>query len=421
MQLLIGGRRVLIGGRVATISENQELVFTVLGTHFPYSNYEPPSSSTGNFNDTRILILSTGSNAVTINYGDGNIIDYDFYGTGSTTRFEMRPSVPLGNGTNQKPIHVYTDSNDGERNISMKFKYPERISNFATTYINLYDVFPTAISGLKNIETITINQSELTQIPDVFSNLDNLRNLTLNSVGTAISERIPQGILGNTSITNLTLAGSVNMADLVASGLYNLCESMLQLEILHINNNNLSSLPVNFDNLVNLSELRVSSVGSSGVNIMFPKIKDLTWLKNLQWYADSNTTSWMDFSALVNLETFQATACPNIPTTIPPGFENLLLLKEYGLYNSYRTQIRMDVFVENMYNFIVANASMTAGNTKFRQMAVRCETSASVGITPSGIYQEPSGYIQGSNNGTPSSPLEMIWVMVNQYEHTWTY
>ena len=39
---------------------------------------------------------------------------------------------------------------------------------------------------------------------------------------------------------------------------------------------------------------------------------------------------------------------------------------------------------------------------------------------PSGTYEAPTGYIQGSANGTPTSPMQAIYVLVNQYNMTVT-
>ena len=88
-----------------------------------------------------------------------------------------------------------------------------------------------------------------------------------------------------------------------------------------------------------------------------------------------------------------------------------------------RTQLRVDTWVDNWYTFITTNAAMTGANTlPFRGMNHNI-TSTTIGdgtASPAGTYQQPTGYIQGVNNGTPASPKEKIWVMVNQYGHNWT-
>ena len=38
---------------------------------------------------------------------------------------------------------------------------------------------------------------------------------------------------------------------------------------------------------------------------------------------------------------------------------------------------------------------------------------------PSGTYQAPSGFVKGVNNGNPTTPMEKIYVMQNNYAHSW--
>ena len=81
-------------------------------------------------------------------------------------------------------------------------------------------------------------------------------------------------------------------------------------------------------------------------------------------------------------------------------------------------------FVDNIYNFITGTASLTGSNSlPFRGMVFDISNSFNTDNveTPSGIYQMPTGYVQGFSNGTPLSPLEEIWVLRNQYGHTWSY
>ena len=38
---------------------------------------------------------------------------------------------------------------------------------------------------------------------------------------------------------------------------------------------------------------------------------------------------------------------------------------------------------------------------------------------PSGVEQAPSGFVKGSNNGNPTTPMEKIYVLKNNYAQAW--
>ena len=41
--------------------------------------------------------------------------------------------------------------------------------------------------------------------------------------------------------------------------------------------------------------------------------------------------------------------------------------------------------------------------------------------SPTGTYQAPAGFVLGSADGTPTSALEQVYVLVNNYSWTITY
>src|SRR5690606_7606115 len=113
---------------------------------------------------------------------------------------------------------------------------------------------------------------------------------------------------------------------------------------------------------------------------------------------------------------------PNLPAEVPVWFAALVNLKELVIYSTFRTQQRCDAFVNSFYDFVAANAPISgSANDPFRSMVIDFNNTLNPGINfrPSGIYQQPTGYVQGISNGTPASPLEKVWVMDNQYDHTW--
>lgn len=158
-------------------------------------------------------------------------------------------------------------------------------------------------------------------------------------------------------------------------------------------------------------------------------LNKLTGLKILHLDNISSNTSTLisgygSFPNCVNLEQLDIMRCTALTTDVPAWFSNFTKLKIVNAYSSFNTTTRIDTWVNNFYTFVTANASMVAGTTKFRNMIVTLYGTASndvaVAVRPSGTYQQPSGYVTGSSDGAPASPMEKIWVLTNQYGHTFT-
>ncbi len=134
-----------------------------------------------------------------------------------------------------------------------------------------------------------------------------------------------------------------------------------------------------------------------------------------------NLTSWGDFSGATTLENISFNWQQKMDLTFPTWLTNLPNFKTFNCHASFETQQSMDDFVDSVYSFVVANASMALGNTPFRQMnIITYDSDRPVNSwRPTGTLQEPTGYVQGSNNGNPSAPMEKIYVLTNQYEHSW--
>lgn len=406
----LNGNRATIGYKQLQYSGGV-LVFDVSGDTFPKSNY----TSGTNFNNTKFEFICSGSNKMTVNYGDGNVVTYDT----KSNVFRFNPSIPSGNSTNH-PIHTYTDSNIGRRFIQISFSEPEKVIQLNTVYVNMYGEFPDNIDKTNKLTTISINQSNLISFPVSISNLTSLTSLTLTSIGTAISQRIPNEFL-NLNLTVFRIAASIDLSDNATSNFINFLNSnnKLTLQSLSIDSCNLSGLPNEMSNLTRLNTLICGSTNIfSTMPTIINSIPSLTFLNiGASNNVNSSITQWSSFSNLINLVTNSISVSPNMTTNLPPDLVNCTKLKTYTANGTYTTTARVNTFIDNMYSFVTTNAEITGANTlPFRGMAINC-SSASV----TGTYQQPSGYVTGTSNGTPASQKEKIWVLVNQYGHTVTY
>ena len=108
-----------------------------------------------------------------------------------------------------------------------------------------------------------------------------------------------------------------------------------------------------------------------------------------------------------------------MPDSLPTGIETCPSLKSIDTNSSYKTQTRIDNVIVDAYNKVNTFASKAVGNTLLRQITWGNAIAASAlgyNVRPTGTYQQPTGFVLGSKNGSPVSPMEMVWVLVNQYK-----
>lgn len=260
------------------------------------------------------------------------------------------------------------------------------------------------------------------KIPESFTELYKLDNLDLSN--NPVGMEMPDNLSGMVSLKVL----SFNNSRIPFSEVERVMEQLPALESLDISFCNYSS-PYNIDN-DNVSLQTIILGGQTwGTGNPPPFINKLKALKALHIYRPgsgvlSQITGWGDFSQAVTIEDIRAPRNENLSPILPTWFDALVNLKYFLVSASFQNTGGIDLFVDSIYELVESNASMTSGNTKFRQMTVDAYGSSAAdqesSTRPSGTYQQPSGYVQGSSNGTPASPMEKIWVLSNQYGHTWT-
>lgn len=415
MFIRLKNRRVKINGSIANIGGVRSLDFVVDGNSFPFSSTNPTLAT--------FRIQSHIPNTMFINYGDGVEVEYSSFPKSSYHSIQINQNAST-HVNDIYPPHVYQDGFSGERSIRIRFQHPSEVSYLYAHFVNIFGYFPRNIDALKSLRFISLRRNYLTSFPNTMNKLANLVSLYLDNIGSAIYERIPDSIL-QTDLQNLTITDSVNLNDVYASNFFNLCENLEDTLIyLDIVSTNILTLPPNFSNLVNLTTLRIG--GRNIYTTLPPEVNQIPSLETLVTGVTSGNhrdimTHFGSFSNLVNLSSMTHGRSLILEQFIPDDFENCVKIKSYNFGGSFQTLARKDRFINEMYAFITSNASMSTGNTAFRQMNIVAANTADPAPEGSGTYQQPSGYVQGSNNGSPASPLEKIWVLVNQYQHTWTY
>lgn len=410
----MNGKAVMLNEKFVEYN-NGALSLYVRGDHFPYSNYEPPNPSTQNYNNSYFLALSSESNTATVDYGDGNVVNYTF----KSNQLLFTASTITENTTTQSR-HNYANTIEGDRLIRIRFGKPDKIYSIKTQYVSLYGEFPAEVSNLKSLSEIFVNQSNLTKIPVSMASLPSLKKLTLSVIGTAISNRIPDEFL-SLKLESFICAGSVNFSDIYSSNLVSFLTSSnaSTLKQFKIDSCSMSTMPDEISNLIALEDFHFGSLNL--FETMPVQVNSLTSLKILNPAAGITVAPyfkyWSSVSNLTNLTTILCVLASNLETSLPQDLNKCTNLKVLTIWGTYDTKVKIDKFINNFYDFIAANASKSGVNTlPFRGITLDCR-----GGSPTGTYQQPSGYISGSNDGTPLTPRERLWLLVNQYGHTITY
>lgn len=114
---------------------------------------------------------------------------------------------------------------------------------------------------------------------------------------------------------------------------------------------------------------------------------------------------------------------------LPDWFYEVREFREFNLSEgaTINTQERSDTFVNSFYDKVMSweyiTMSQTASDGNRNQFyGVRVNmyiASAPVGKRPSGVYQAPDGFVKGVSNGNPTTPMEKVYVLTNNYGQTW--
>jgi hypothetical protein len=395
MFLKVGGKIITQGEKFMEKSFNY-LEFTVNGDRFPLDG-----SGRGG---PRFVLVFSRTTSIEINWDDGNVQTYE----GDSISFsEASP-------------YLYQDSNTEDRTIRITFEEPDSLLGINSLRTFLGRVFPVNITKFLSITNISLNQgSGIEVFPESLASLINLKNLVLSE---ASLTQLPLSVL-NLGLESLAVNRSIDLS-LPNSNFERINLLQNTLLVLSIGGTNISTFPSTFLELSNLEVLSIADIPYSGSipSQVFglEKLKLLTWditdgkhLNDLQGLQFMENLESLD----INCRFF---GDETVFDPVIPDIQNLKKINEIIITGGTRcplnVQSKMDEFVNSIYSNVNSYASKTLGNTAFRQMTIITNSS-----TPSGLYQEPSGFVLGSDNGNPQTPLEKIWIMVNQYEHTWNY
>ena len=235
----------------------------------------------------------------------------------------------------------------------------------------------------------------------------------------------------------MTLAGVVNLSNLDSSNIRKI-SNLKKLTTLDLNTTQIPQYIKEFNDLPNLVSLNIAPNVNSDTQPRFDEITQINQkLTNLNymgsnWIAGRVRTNWADWisgKGIGNIQTLYADYAPKLTWNLPEYIRNeMRSLSTINLINDTPTQDRADTFVNNFYNYVTGWTQITmssiAKDGKRNQLYglyvnLYSASEPQNNTRPSGVEQAPSGFVKGSNNGNPTTPMEKIYVLKNNYAQAW--
>lgn len=146
-----------------------------------------------------------------------------------------------------------------------------------------------------------------------------------------------------------------------------------------------------------------------------------------------NGSSWKQDLVGGKLNKIQRAYCSSSTVPVDDLPDCLYEIREFRVWNLrdggrfINTQERADTFVNTFYDkmmswdYITMSQTASDGNrNQFYKLTL--DLYAAVAPTnkrPSGVYQAPDGFVKGASNGNPTTPMEKVYVLTNNYGQTW--
>ena len=312
------------------------------------------------------------------------------------------------------------------RTIKFYPKKPREISGLVIIYYRMFGALPENLGNYNLLHSLNLNGTQFTEFPIYFKGFKSNYLDCNNAYATKIYS-LPEWIY-NSLIKEINLGDEFDFNLPPNESKLDSMVNNTSLVILRLRNVYNESIPSNF---VNISTLRTLSMGRGKYTKLPTNVSNLTQLTALlvSQSVDGHTTSiqnWGDgIGNLVNLTSLYYHGATSITSDLPLGLGNCWKIKTiYAQRNFQRVggssdpvvaQYHTDRHIDQYYDCVNINGdNVVTTNNKFRN--VLFEFGEYPDKRPSGMYQQPSGFVLGSNNGTPTTPMEKIWVLVNQYK-----
>lgn len=423
------------------------VTFYVNEDRFPCYNgkgvdYVPdPVVDSGDFN-RNFNISSSKPGFVNVDWGDGTKDQYLLTKNGSVYRIIFR-SLDIEWRKNPDATTWWFKKEDGSQYIPIPpHKYDSVQKREVTmTFSNVIDAdfrldgivldrFP--LMNLPDISYLHMGRSVLKNgdIPyDRISKSVNLRNIQMVAFShPGVWSNWPEGFLNMKNLRYFGCNSVFNFGDDPDSNWRRFSEWK-----------NLTEFNFNWCNIPSYDPA-FNSIPAVGINIIsdrnnIPVFDEVDKVGNDKAGVDfmGNGSSWKQDLAGGKLNKIQRAYCSSSTVPVDDLPDWLYEVREFRIWTLYdggrfiNTQERADTFVNTFYDkmmswdYITMSQTASDGNrNQFYKLTL--DLYAAVAPTnkrPSGVYQAPDGFVKGVSNGNPTTPMEKVYVLTNNYGQTW--
>lgn len=347
-------------------------------------------------------------------------------------------------GSQYVPVdnHAYADGRrDVQRAVSIDFTCDIYYANIQVCKMTSFPIVD--IPGLEFLvvsHTLYVNDG----IPvDKLSRSKKLIYIDLQNVGARMTA-MPKAITSKTEVYYLNMFNMLDLRDIESSGIRNI-KNMKNLQTLELSSCYLDRYIKEFNDLPKLTSLKIhpgpsdmwnyfdiNTLPSFEVDKINPNITDFYFLDD--WVSGERRTGWNDDNmsgrGLEHLTSFIAAHSNSLRMDkLPDYIYEMRSITWFNVNASTHSQKRSDDFVNSFYDLVVGWDQITMTSVakdgkrnQFYSLSVSMYIAAypTENQRPSGTEQAPEGFVKGSSNGSPATPMEKIYVLKNNYAQRWT-
>lgn len=433
--------------------------YALSSTYFGDNVSGVPDPTQGSQYNSNIEFRSYSPGFCYVDYGDGTKEQYPFVKQRGSSIYSLIfrsldiewMKNPDGtwwfrkeDGSQYVPVdnHAYADGRrDVQRTVSIDFTcdiYSVNIDTCKMTSFPIVDI--PGLEALIVSHTLYVNDG----IPvDKLSRSKKLTYIDLQNVGQRMTV-MPEAITNKTEVYYLNLFNMLDLRNIEASGIRNI-KNMKKIENLNLSSCYLDRYIKEFNDLPKLKTLNITpgpgdmwnyfdlnTIPSFEVDKINPTITDFDFLND--WMASERRTGWNDDNmsgrGLEHLTGFGAFHCNSIRMDkLPDYIYEMRAITWFNVNCSTHSQQRSDDFVDSFYKLVTEWDQITmtsmANDGKRNQfyglsVSMYSATFPTENQRPSGTEQAPEGFVKGSSNGSPATPMEKIYVLKNNYAQKWT-
>lgn len=421
------------------------MTFYVNEDRFPCYNgrnadYVPdPIVDSGDFN-RNFNISSSKPGFVNVDWGDGTKDQYPLTKNGSVYRIIFR-SLDIEWRKNPDATTWWFKKEDGSQYIPIP---PHKYDSVQKREVTM--TFSNVIDSDFSLDGIVLDQFPLINLPDisylnmtrsVLKNGDIPYDRILNSQNVAniqmggfshpgVWSNWPEGFLKMKRLKYFGCSSVFNFADNPDSNWRRFSE-WENLTIFNFNGCNIPSYDPAFNSIPAVGIDIISNRNNIPVFDEVDKVGD----NKIRVYFMANDSSWKQDLVGGKLNKIQETYCRSYTVPVddlPDWLYEVREFRKWNLSSSFiSTQERADTFVNTFYDKIMSWSYITMSQTasdgnrnQFYKLTLDLYTSADpTNKRPSGVYQAPEGFVKGVSNGNPTTPMEKVYVLTNNYGQTW--